>query len=193
MVNVEGNTAADPDADFVLSREEYRRWVKAQPNGRFERIEGVVVAMAPQRANHADRKALAWLALRRAVAAAGLPCHVYPDGMTVEVGDSDYEPDAVLRCGDALPGDAVSVPDPLVLVEVLSPGTRGGDLTRKLVEYFRLPSVRHYLIFWADRQQVIHHRRADDGERIETRVVTAGEIRLDPPGVVITVEEVYGA
>jgi hypothetical protein len=33
--------------------------------------------------------------------------------MAVEVGKSDYEPDAVLRCGDPLPGDVVSVPDPL--------------------------------------------------------------------------------
>lgn len=38
---------------------------------------------------------------------------------------------------------------------------------------------------------MIHHRRRDDGEGINTRVVTTGEIRLDPPGVTITVEEVY--
>ncbi len=40
--------------------------------------------------------------------------------MTIEVGDSDYEPDAVMRCGGPrLPGDAITVPDPLVIVEVL--------------------------------------------------------------------------
>jgi hypothetical protein len=48
-----------------------------------------------------------------------------------------------------------------------------------------------YLIVWADRCQVIHHRRRGDGEGIEIRVVTAGGIRLDPPGLGITVEEVY--
>jgi Uma2 family endonuclease len=185
------NTAADFGSDLAMSREEYRRWAETQPSGRFERIEGLVVAMAPERRSHADRKAMVWLALRRAVAAAGLPCHVYPDGITVEVDDNDFEPDAILRCGDALPGDGVDVPDPMVVVEVLSPSTRNDDLTRKLVGYFRVPSVRHYLIFWADRPQVIHHRRRDDGEGIDTRVVTAGEIRLDPPGVEITVEEVY--
>ena len=86
---------------------------------------------------------MVWLALRRAVAAVGAPCHVYPDGVTIEVDDSDFEPDATLRCGDPLPGDRVSVPDPMVVVEVLSPGTRGVDLSRKLVAYFQLPSVRH--------------------------------------------------
>jgi Uma2 family endonuclease len=104
-----------------MSRDEYRRWVEAQPKGRFERIEGLVVAMAPERAGHADRKAMVWLALRQAVATAGLPCHVYPDGMTVEVDDNDFEPDAILRCGENLPTDTVAVPDPLAVVEVLSP------------------------------------------------------------------------
>jgi Uma2 family endonuclease len=186
------NGAIDLGPDLPMSRADYRRWAEAQPDGRFERIDGLVVAMAPERRSHAKRKARVWLALNRAVESAGLPCEVYPDGLTVEVEDNDFEPDAIVRCGDVLPGDGIDVPDPLVVVEVLSPGTRQGDLTRKMVAYFRVPSVRHYLIFWADRPQVIHHRRRDADEGIETRVVTAGEIRLDPPGVLITVEEVYG-
>ena len=185
------NIATDPGSGLRMSREEFRRWAEQQPTGRFERIEGMVVAMAPERANHADRKALVWLALRQAVAATGLSCHVYPDGMTVEVDDSDFEPDAVLHCGERLPGDAITVSDPVVIAKVLSPSTRGDDLTRKLVAYFRVPSLRHYLVFWADRPQVLHHRRQDDGQGIDTRVVTSGEIRLDPPGLTITVEDVY--
>lgn len=105
--------------------------------------------------------------------------------------DTAFEPDAVLRCRGALAGDEVSIPDPLVVVKVLSPSTRQGDLTRKMVTYFRILSVRHYLISRADRPQVIHHRRRDRDEVIDTRVATAGEIRLAPAGVGITVEEVY--
>jgi Uma2 family endonuclease len=161
-----------------------------QPSRRFERIEGLVVAKAPERRSHVNRNALIWLALRRAVEAAGLPFEVYPDGVTVEVDDKDFERDAILRYGDELPGDGVSVPDPLVVVEVLSPGTRQDDLTRKMVAYFRVPSVRHCLIFWVDRRRVIHQRWRGDDEGIETPVLTAGAIRLDPPGVVVTVEEV---
>ena len=91
------NLAHGGEPDLRMSRDDYRRWTEAQARGRFERIDGVVVAMAPERASHADRKALIWLALRQAVAAAGLQCHVYPDGMTVEVDDSDFEPDVVLH------------------------------------------------------------------------------------------------
>ena len=59
-----------------------------------------------------------------------------PDGITIEVEDSDYEPDAVLRCGERLSNDAIAVPDPLVIVEVLSPTTGGIDRSLKLREYF---------------------------------------------------------
>lgn len=181
-------SSSNQSVDWI-SREDYRRWVLAQPKGRFERIDGVVVAMAPERLSHADRKALVWLALRRAVIASGTPCHVYPDGVTIEAGDSDFEPDAVLRCGPPLPGDALAVPDAIIVAEVLSPSTKSDDLTRKLVGYFSVPTIQHYLILYADRPQIIHHRR--DGDGIATRILATGEIRLDPPGIAITVEEIY--
>ena len=173
-----------------MSRDEYRAWAVLQPTGRFERVNGVVLAMAPERAGHNLRKALVWQVLRRTVQAAGLPCEVYTDGMTVEVEDSDYEPDAVVHCGDRLPEDAVAVPDPLIIVEVLSPSTSATDRAWKFQEYFRLPSLRHYLIVWADKQQIAHHRRGDDGA-IETHAITAGALRLDPPGITILVEDIY--
>jgi Uma2 family endonuclease len=95
-----------------MTRAEYRAWAERQPRGRFERIDGVVVAMAPERVEHNRRKMLAWLVLRRAVHDAKVPYDVCGDGMTVEIGDSDYEPDAVLYCGDRLPPGSVAVPNP---------------------------------------------------------------------------------
>jgi len=53
-----GNTAQDLPPG-PMSPEAHRRWGAAQPRGRFERIDGFVVAMAPERASHADRRALA--------------------------------------------------------------------------------------------------------------------------------------
>jgi Uma2 family endonuclease len=169
-----------------MTREEYRAWAEQQPVGRFERINGVVVAMAPERVGHNHRKFRIAQAMDAAIRADGLPCEVYTDGITVEVGNSDYEPDAVLRDGDRLGDDAIAVPDPLVIVEVLSPSTSGIDRAFKLAEYFRLPSLRHYLIVWDDRQQIVHHHRGDDGV-IETRIVTEGDMHLDPPGITIAV------
>jgi len=174
-----------------LDRAAYRAWAEAQPRGRFERVAGQVVAMAPERVGHARVKAAAWLALRQAIAAAGLPCEALPDGITVEVGeDNDYEPDAVVNCGERLDTNELAAPSPVIIVEVLSPGTRAVDTGLKLTDYFRLPSLQHYLILRPDRRQVIHHRRREDGT-LDTRIHTAGRMTLDPPGIAIEIEALY--
>ena len=51
-------------------------------------------------------------------------------------------------------------------------------------------SLRHYLIVWADKPQIAHQRRGDDGA-IETHAVMGGEMRLEPPGITIRVEDIY--
>ena len=179
------------ETPIMMSRTEFRRWAAAQPRGRYERVAGEVMAMAPERVAHVRVKARVWQALDQAIRAAGLPCEALADGITVEVGDdTDYEPDAVVNCGEPIAGDEVAASNPVIIVEVLSPSTQSVDTGTKLTDYFKLPSVRHYLIIRADRRAVIHHRRRDDGG-IETRLAAEGRIALDPPGIEIAVEDFY--
>ena len=49
----------------------------------------------------------------------------------------------------------------------------------------------HYLIVHPTRRVVTHHRRR--GDSIETLIVVNGPITMDPPGIVVTVDELYGA
>ena len=184
-------TSLSPDTNRRFSREEFRRWYDAQPSGRYERVDGRIVAMAPERGAHLRVKGAIYKALDRAIAAAGLDCQALPDGATVETGDSDYEPDALVNCGAPMEDDAVAAPTPVIVVEVLSPGTASTDTGGKLADYFRVPSIAHYLIVHPTRRTVTHHRRA--GARIDTLVVVNGTIALDPPGIVISIDELYGA
>ena len=179
-----------PGTDQRTSREDFRRWCELQPTGRYERVDGRIVAMAPERGAHLRVKAAVWKALDRAIAAAGVGCQALPDGATVEAGDSDYEPDALVNCGEPMGDDAIVAPNPVIVVEVLSPGTAATDTGGKLADYVRVPSIAHYLIVHATRRVVTHHRR--DGGGIATAVVVGGAIALDPPGIVVTVEEIYG-
>lgn len=170
-----------------MSSDEFIAWAMARPNGeRYELVAGEVVAMAPERSSHALTKGRIFRRLAEALEAAGSSCTVYPDGMAVEVDHSTtYEPDAMVRCGAPLPDDAIKVTDPLIIVEVLSPSTRARDAGAKLEDYFRLPSVRHYLILKTENQTVIHHER-DPAGNISTRIIRNGPIRLDPPGIEIS-------
>jgi Uma2 family endonuclease len=179
------------EPETPMTRDEYLSWVVQQPSGRFERIDGIVVAMAPERASHNLRKGAARDALRRAIGQAGLTsCQIFGDGMTIQVEDSDFEPDALLRCGPLLPGDSTKVPDPLVLVEVLSPDSGTRDRATKLRAYFKLPSVQHYLIVWPEEQRIVRHSRMPNGQ-VATQIFMSGELGLDPPGIFLTVEEFY--
>jgi Uma2 family endonuclease len=80
----------------------------------------------------------------------------------------------------------------VILVEVLSPSTRRIDATAKLAGYFRLPSVAHYLIVDPSERLIVHHARGTD-DTILTHIVREGRIVLDPPGLELAVEDIYGA
>ncbi|HEX6144908.1 MAG TPA: Uma2 family endonuclease [Geminicoccaceae bacterium] len=176
-----------------MTVEEFLEWLDRWPDDpAFELIEGVPVAMAPGRAIHARLKAEIWLALREGIRAAELQCEAFIDGIGIRVDEwSVYQPDVMVHCGERVDDESRLVPEPIIVVEVLSPTTQHVDTGRKLEGYFRVPSIVHYLIAPTDRRVVIHHRRADD-ERIETRIVTSGPLELDPPGISLDVERLYG-
>jgi len=174
-----------------MTVDEFFAWAEGRP-GRYELYKGEVYTMAPETAGHAETKAAVYTALRAAILARNLPCHVFPDGMTVRVDETTaFEPDAVVYLGEKIPRSAVEVPNPLIVVEVLSPSTRQFDASIKLTGYFKLPSIAHYLIVDPTEPMIVHHCRASGGD-ILTRVVTEGVIALDPPGLELAIADIYG-
>lgn len=179
----------DPQPKPRMTVDEFLEWCETAP-GRHELVRGEVVAMAPERVRHARLKFAVQTALASSLGRLGLPCEMLPDGITVRIDDhTAYEPDALVCCGTALDPDAVEIREPVIVVEVLSPGTRRLDEGAKLADYFRLASLRHYLLIDPKRAVVVHHRR--DGDAIATRIVAQGVLRLDPPGIDIPVGPLF--
>jgi len=174
----------------LMTVDEFLEWAEQQ-EGRYELYHGQVYAMSPERSAHALTKFAIQNALADGVRKEGLPCVVYPDGMTVRIDDmTAHEPDALVYCGPKLPADALEVPAPLIVVEVLSPSTRHIDGSAKLKGYFSLPGVHHYLIVDPGKPPLIHHKRQSDGT-ILTRLLGQGSLRLDPPGFEIAISQVF--
>lgn len=170
--------------------DEFLAWAQTVP-GKHELVDGQVWAMSPERTRHARAKFAVQRALHTAIGRSSGACELLPDGMTVRIDRATaYEPDALIYCGPRLPGDAIEVPEPLVVIEVLSPSTRAHDSGVKLTGYFSLASVQHYLLVDADRRLVIHHRRGA-GDLIETRILSQGMLRLDPPGIEAPLAEIF--
>ena len=178
-----------------ITTEEFISWSyeHASKGKRYELDNGVVVSMAPERVRHALIKSEVFYRLKEAVNRDARTCTVFSDGMAIRIDDRTvHEPDAAVRCGDRLPDDDVIYSDPIIVVEVQSPSTSGIDSAGKLVNYFRLPSLRHYLIVATKRPTVIHHERLEDGT-IQTRILAAGPLRLDPPGITLDVASLFPA
>ncbi len=173
-----------------MTAEEFLLWAEGR-EGRWELHDGVPVMMSPERVLHGDTKGEAYSALREAVRRAGLPCKVYPDGVAVRIdAKTNYQPDASVTCGPRPSADALAIEGPIIVVEVLSPSTAAIDHGRKLSGYFSLPSVEHYLILDPERRVIIHHKRGQ-ADAIETRVLTGGVAKLDPPGFEVAVESLF--
>jgi len=174
-----------------MSVDEFLDWAVGRP-GRHELFRGEVWMMSPETVGHAEIKAAVHAALSSAIRRSGRQCHVLPDGVVIRVDESTaYEPDAQVYCGKKLAPSALEVPEPVIIVEVLSQSTRRVDVSYKLAGYFRLPSVAHYLIVDPTRPSIIHHTRGQ-GDAILTRIITEGRIVLDPPGLELAVSEIYG-
>jgi Uma2 family endonuclease len=177
----------------LMTVDEFLPWAEGK-EGRWELHDGVPVlidapkAMSPERLAHTRTKGIAFLALAQGLRREGLPCEAFTDGVAVKIdARTTFEPDASVVCGAAPRGDALTIDNPIIVVDVLSPSTAAIDHGRKLSGYFSLASVQHYLILDPDRRVVIHHKRGQ-GDAIETRVLTGGAARLDPPGFEVAVD-----
>lgn len=170
-----------------MTSDEFIALAMEQPETcQYELVGGEVVAMAPERIAHTRTKSYIWRRLTEAIEGENLPCEALADGAAVEVDDHTvFGPEALVRCGLRLPGTAVKLTDPIVVVEVRAPSTGGRDAGVKLVDYFRVPSVHHYLIVRIEDRTIIHDQRGES-DIILTRIVRDGPIHLDPPGITLT-------
>lgn len=145
-----------------LTVADYLAWADSQPERqRTELINGQIVLMPAERLTHNRVKNAVYLALVQAVRSAGVDGEMLSDGMTVRIDEHTvYEPDALIYCGEKLPDSAMLIAAPVIVVEVLSPSTAHSNTSAKLIGYFKLASVAHYLVVDPDTRSLTHHARA---------------------------------
>jgi len=171
---------------------EFLAWAETQDKGRYELVRGRIVTMAPERSEHVHAKRRVANVLEAAIERAGLACEAFVDGLAVVIDDeTSYLPDALVNCGEQVASDSLVAPNPVIVVEVLSPSTREIDKSIKLADYFRVPGLSHYLIIDLGRRLTLHYRRRPDGA-IMVAIVKEGELVFDPPGITVPVADLFG-
>jgi Uma2 family endonuclease len=172
--------------------DEFLAWSARLPDDRYELVDGEIVAMTRDSVRHNRTKFAAARALEDAVREAGLPCVVLIDGVGVAINDNTLRtPDVLVQCGAEPDPDALVIESPLIVVEVVSPSSERDDIEAKLVDYFSVASIRHYLIVFSEKRVVVHHQRNEGGD-IATRIAHDGDVALNPPGMTVPVVSLLG-
>jgi Uma2 family endonuclease len=115
-------------------------------------------------------------------------CHVFTDGVQIRTEEISAIPDAVVTCAP-LDRSTPVVPEPTIIVEVMSPWSETDDTQRKWFSYRKIASLRHYLVVAQDRREVLVHSRAGDLWR--ERFVSEGSIDLDEPPLALALDDLY--
>ena len=175
-----------------MTSEEFLKWPDTQAEGRFELVDGKIVAMAPERLAHTRAKLAVWRAFSIAIEKAGLPCEAFGDGPAVVTGRHKTRvPDASVQCSRVDDPNSLALDRPLIVVEILLPTNWRDDFGIKVEEYFSVATIRHYVIVDDEQRTVLHHRRSDAGA-IQSETYRDGCIEFDPPGFKVAVENLFG-
>lgn len=155
---------------------------------RYQLIDGDLMAMAPPARGHG---ALAARLIRLVGSVLKPPCDVIAEAGIVpdEASESFFVADIAVTCTPSLPSDPI-LPEPRLIVEVLSPSTTAIDLHRKLPAYRAMPSVQDVLIVATNEARIEHwHREVDSWKVRDLRPGDA--LAIEALGVTIDVGALY--
>jgi Uma2 family endonuclease len=112
----------------------------------------------------------------------GKPYRVYPGDLRVKVPATDLYtyPDVVVICGrpELDERDPMTVTNPSVIVEVLSPSTEAYDRGAKFAHYRRLDTLTDYLLISQDKMQSEHYSKWSDKQWL-LRISESGTDRVE--------------
>jgi Uma2 family endonuclease len=157
-------------------------------DARYELIDGRPLAMAPVAPSHSVIVANVTHQLKSTLQR---PCYVGREA-GVERPDRDdtfYEADVVVSCTPVTP-DMAAIPDPVVVIEVLSPSTVEHDRGRKAYEYRRIPSVREIVLVASEQRHIVIWRRRGAKWEVEDLIGDAA-LELEAVGVEVSLAEIY--
>jgi Uma2 family endonuclease len=119
----------------------------------------------------------------------GKHCRAVGPTLKIEVMGRIRYPDAFVYCTPVSPGETV-IREPVVVFEVLSPGTSRTDRIEKLREYQATPSIQRYVILEQDSiAATVFTRHA---AAWDARALTAGETLAMPEiDVALPLADIY--
>jgi Uma2 family endonuclease len=119
----------------------------------------------------------------------GQHCQAFGSELKIQVAGRIRYPDAFIVCSPVEPGATV-IHDPVVVFEILSPGTSYTDRIEKNREYRATPTIQRYVILEQTSAAATIHARGVDGWLTEV-LVAEGELTMPEVGISIPLSEIY--
>ncbi|MEO1382714.1 MAG: Uma2 family endonuclease [Bacteroidota bacterium] len=187
---------AERKLDRIYTLEEYLQLEKAEPQTRYEYVDGMIYAMAGGTIKHGMliSNTLYWV--RESLKQKGSTCKTFSGDVKVAIPSSNayLRPDVFVVCGkiydEENPNQAIK--NPKLIIEVLSPSTQNYDQTHKFRLYRSLASVDEYVMI--DQEKAIIEsfvKTAEDQWLIRTFVGLAQTFELKSIGVQIRMQDIY--
>jgi Uma2 family endonuclease len=171
-----------------MTMAEFLVWEEKQPE-RHEFYRGEVFAMVGGTARH--NRVILNLASRIGDHLDGTPCQVFAEGVKAGLAEGYLYPDVMVTCGKAEAGDEQTVTDPKLIIEVLSPSTKGYDKRDKFILYRTLASLREYVLIDPANRQVEVFTLVEDGNWLLNDQTKAGSLSLRSIDLVIKLDAVF--
>jgi Uma2 family endonuclease len=172
-----------------MSKEAFFAWVERHDQ-RFKYSGGRAVMMVRVTRNHSvvTKNLIAALTARLDFA----KYDVAAESFAVEAGDSVRFPDVVIEPAQS-DGHALEAKAPILIAEVLSPGTLHLDFGVKQQEYLSLPTLDVYVVAAADEPRLWVWRRANGAFPPEPEIIEGVEQTLALPtlGIDLPLRDIF--
>ncbi|WP_199873108.1 Uma2 family endonuclease [Ideonella sp. A 288] len=180
----------DTGARIALSADAYLAWEATEPV-RHEFVRGEVLAMAGAEERHVTTALNVAMALRAHLR--GTPCRTFITDMKlrVEAADAYFYPDVMVTCSAADVADPLVKREPVLVVEVLSPGTAACDRGDKFAAYRTLPSLREYLLVDTESRRCDLYRKGADCLWVLHPVEPGQAVPIDTVGLTLSAEALW--
>ena len=161
---------------------------EAEESERYEFVDGIVRMMTGASAAHSRIKGNLLSTLDTALGDGS--CSAYVDDLKVVTANAVMYPDVLVICRPLAPDDD-RVPDPTVVVEVLSPTTETHDRIRKWREYQSIAVLQHFVLVAQSERRVEVYSRTQTGWEIKVVEPPEDAVVLKAIGTRLSLEAIY--
>lgn len=176
-------------APLTMTKEAFLAWVGRREE-RYEFSGGRVVMMVRITKNHARVKTNLVIALGARLSSEAYD--IVAEAFAVHADDSVRFPDVLVE--PAQPdGKSLRAESPILIAEVLSPGTCHIDFGDKLREYLTLPTLDTYLVLSPDEPRIWVWQRTDGAFPKEPEIIEGRDKRVALPALAIDIplQDIY--